>query len=601
MSQPPIIPRLAAALSALGVLALLAGCNAPPPEPGPTIEVTRLVTQVVTAAAPGPATPPALPAPAAGGPALRAGLSVYPATLDPQRAGSAEEHALLQLMYEGLTRLDERLQPQPGAAAAWSLSEDGLTIEFQLRPGLTYADGAPLNALRFEYALHRALDPRVGGPHAAWLDDISGAAAWRTADPNAGAEDLVELAAGLSVRALDATGAACAPAPEGYAQADCQTLRIELDRPSAALLTILALPLAYPTRQESVEDLVAGAGWWQNSRLQRGNGPFVLAHLEPYVRAVLERNPGYWRGEAALGDLELVFMSTPEQALALYRAGALDIAPLSAADLSAVRDDRALRDHVQVYPGACTVAYFFNLRTPPFDDIGVRRAVAMALDRAEWAAQIDPGLGWATEAWIPPGLPGSGPLEAWPFDPAAAREALAAAGYPEGAGLPQIELAYPATARGKERAELIARQLETHLGVRARLDPLEPDAYTEALESADALPQLFRQGYCAPYADPSAWLDPFFDSASAAAQLQGYANPEVDALLAQADAAYDPEQRAELYGQAHQQILRDLPLVVMDNIANSFLVRPEVTGLVYTAGDTVLPGLFEPLAITIAP
>ncbi len=590
--------RLLAAFLCLTLLASQA-CT-PAPTTIPPVEVTRLATVIVTPTGdPVATTPPAATQPPEGA-TLRAAIAVYPATLDPQRAESAEEQALLQLAYEGLTRLDERLQPQPGAAADWSVSEDGTVLEFHLREGLTYGNGTPLNALRFVYALKRALNPAVAAPHGAWLDDIKGAQAWRTADPNGKVEDLLKLETAVGLSALDGEGKACQLPPDGYTQADCRTLRVELERPSAKLLTVLALPVAYPTPQESVEDATAGANWWQNSRLQSGNGPFVLVHLEPYVRIVFARNERYWRGTTRLAQLDVTFLPAADQALAMYRAGQLDVAPLSPADLAAVRGDRSLQAHLQVYPGACRVGYFFNLRTPPVANFGVRRAAAQAIDRATWAVAVDQGLGWATESWIPPGLPGSDPApEGWPFDPAAARAALEQAGYAGGAGLPSIKLSYPATARGKVRAEFLGAQFQTNLDVRAALDPLEAEAYAKTLESQDTLPQFYRVGYCAPYPDPGAWLDPLFRSDSAAAQLQGYGNAEVDTLLAQASGEYDVIKRAELYRQAQQQIIRDLPLVVMDNIANAYLVRPEVTGMVYTPLDSVLPGLYDPLSIDV--
>ena len=582
-------------------LSLLVGCT-DTPSPAPPVEVTRVVTVVVT---PDPG-PSAEPSPVATvppeGATLRAAIGVYPATLDPQRAESAEEQALLQLMYEGLTRLDEQLSPQPGAASDWTIADDGKTLEFHLRDGLTYANGTPLNAQRFAYALKRALNPLTAAPHGAWLDDIAGANAWRTADPAAKIEDLLKLETAVGISALDAGGKICQLPPEGYVQADCRTVRLELERPSAALLTVLALPVAYPTPQESVEDAGTGANWWQNSRLQAGNGPFILAHLEPYVRLAFVRNTTYWRGNARLAVLDVLVLASPDQALTLYRAGQLDVAPLSPADLAAVRGDRDLQAHVQIYPGACSVGYFFNLRLAPFDAIGVRRAVAQAIDRSAWAADIDQGLGWATESWIPPGMPGSAAdIRGWPFDPAAARDALDQAGYAGAAGLPEIKLTYPATARGKARAEFLSAQFRANLDVTARLDPLEPDDYTAALEAQDTLPQFYRTGYCAPYPDPAEWLDPLFRSDTTGAQLQGYANPDVDALLAHAAAEYDVTARAELYRQAQQQIILDLPLVVMDNIANAYLVRPGVQGLAFTPQDNVLPGLYEPLTIDVVP
>lgn len=583
----------------LACLALLSACT-DTPSPVPPVEVTRVVTVVVTPdPGPSPEPSPVATVPPEGA-TLRTAIGVYPATLDPQRAESAEEQALLQLMYEGLVRLDEHLVPRPGAAQDWTISDDGKVLEFHLREGLAYANGTQLNAQRFVYALKRALNPLTAAPHGAWLDDIAGANAWRTADPAAKVEDLLKLESAVGISALDTSGQACQLPPDGYAQVDCRTLRLELERPSAALLTVLALPVAYPAPQESVEDAGTGANWWQNSRLQAGNGPFVLAHLEPYVRLAFVRNASYWRGSARLAGIDVLVLVSPEQALTLYRAGQLDVAPLSPADLAAVRGDRDLQAHVQVYPGACSVGYFFNLRLAPFDVIGVRRAVAQAIDRAAWAADIDQGLGWATESWIPPGLPGSGgDLQGWSFDPAAARDALDQAGYPGAAGLPEIKLSYPATARGKARTEFLNAQFRANLDLTARLDPLEPDDYTAAVEQQDTLPQFYRVGYCAPYPDPAEWLDPLFRSDATSAQLQGYANPDVDALLARAAAEYDVTARAELYRQAQQQVILDLPLVVMDNIANAYLVRPGVQGLAFTPQDSVLPGLYESLTIDV--
>jgi oligopeptide transport system substrate-binding protein len=587
---------------ALVLLVLLVACTPEPLPVAATVEVTREVTRIVTPEQADTPTPPPLPTapPSTGGSTLRTALNAYPETLDPQLAQSSEEQALLQLLYEGLTRLDQNLMPQPGAAESWAASEDGKTLEFHLRAGLVYADGVPLNALRYAYALKRAIDPHTAAPRGAWLDVISGAQAWRTAPLTSTEEVLSKLEAGVSIRALDLAGKPCKAAPDGYAQADCLTLRLELDRPAPALLSVLALPVAFPARQESIEDAVSGASWWQNSRLQQGNGAFALTHLEPYVRLVFARNTNYWRGAARLSEIEVQFLATPDQALTLYRAGALDVAPLSAADLASVRDDRELQSHVQVYPGSCEVAYFFNLRKPPFDQLAVRQAVAQALDRADWTVKIDQGLGWVTGGWIPPGMPGNTPpVDGWPFDPAAARAALTQAGYPSGAGLPEIKLTYPATARGKERSEWIAAQLRANLDITAHPDPLESDAYNQAVESVEDLPQWYRVGACQSYPDPSSWIDAYFRSDSATAQLQGYANSDVDALIDQARVTYDPQQRADLYRQAHQLIVNDLPLLVMDNIANSFLVRPEVQGMTYTPADTVLPGLYEPLTIEI--
>jgi len=156
---------------------------------------------VVITATPAPEEPaPAAPA------VLRVDLGTYPDIIDPRSRPSSTRLRHLQLNYEGLTRLNEKLETVPAAAEKWEYNADATELTFTLREGLTYSDGSLLNAKRYEYSLFRNVDPETAGEYAAITDDIAGAAEWRTADTAAEGYDAEALKAGLKVQALDSAG-----------------------------------------------------------------------------------------------------------------------------------------------------------------------------------------------------------------------------------------------------------------------------------------------------------------------------------------------------------------------------------------------------------
>ncbi len=158
---------------------------------------------------------------------LRVNLATYPDIIDPQKSSFVNEIAHLQLMYEGLTRLDEDLATVPGAAAEWKYNDDATQLVFTLQPDLKYSDGTPLNAERYAYAIKRNINPETAGEYAAITDEIAGAPEWRgftadeakTEEENAAAKDAAAAVVAESIKASHADGAAC----EGYEDAACDT------------------------------------------------------------------------------------------------------------------------------------------------------------------------------------------------------------------------------------------------------------------------------------------------------------------------------------------------------------------------------------------
>jgi oligopeptide transport system substrate-binding protein len=146
---------------------------------------------------------------------LRVNSGTYPDTIDPQKSSFVNEIGHLKMVYVGLTSLNEKLETVPGGAESWEFNEDATQLTFTIRSGMTYSDGVPLNAARYEYALHRNINPATAGEYAFITDEILGAPEWRTgsgcADPAACTEEEgVALEAALGIKSTHADG------PLGY-------------------------------------------------------------------------------------------------------------------------------------------------------------------------------------------------------------------------------------------------------------------------------------------------------------------------------------------------------------------------------------------------
>ncbi len=563
------------------------------------VEVTKIVE--VTAAP---------PAEAPKAPVLRINLGSYPDIVDPQKSSFVNEIAHLQMIYEGLTRLDKDLATVPAAAESWEYNADATELTFKLRDGLTYSDGTPLNAMRYQYAIMRNINPETAGEYAQITDEILGAPEWRTgvdADGKAVCQTDEEKAACMetvkaNVAALDAAGNACT----GYDQVDCTTLKIKLSRPAPYFHTIMGLWVTFPAKEENISE--GGENWWNSSKYQIGNGPFVLQNLEPFVRGYFVPNAKYWAGTPSY-DLEYSYITDSAVSFEAYKNNEFDMVALASEDLATVQNDPELSKEANIYPGSCTFAVMFHQLKPPFTDQKVREAFAEALDRDAWVTDVLKGLGAPTLTWIPKGFPGFQDGETrWGFDAAKAVQTLTDAGYktengqligPDGKAIEIVDT-FSDTPRNRTRHEWLIAKWKEVLGVELKPNPVESTTYTALTKDIATAPQLFILGWCADYPDQQNWLSVYWKTGGFGERI-GYSNPEFDKLVDEADTTVDPAKRAELYQQAQDLLVAGAPVAFMWNNVNSYLVKPWVTGLNLTPQDAGWAGNQTPLSITVGP
>jgi oligopeptide transport system substrate-binding protein len=480
----------------------------------------------------------------------------------------------------------------PGQAESWEYNDDATELTFQLRPDSKYSDGSLLNAKRFEYSVLRNINPETAGEYSYITDDIAGAVEWRSADPTAEGYDAEALKAGVMVQALDSAGNPCTD----YEQADCLTLKIGLSHPAPYFHTVMSLWVAFPAKEELISE--GGENWWNSSKFQVGNGPFILQNLEPFVRSYFTPNPNYFAGQPSY-DLEYTYITDSAVRFEAYKNNELDIIELGEEDYPVVQADAELSAQANIYAGSCTFAVMFHQLKETFTDPKVREAFAYALDREAWVQDILKGLGAPTLTWIPPGFPGYQEGETrWGFDPEKAKQSLAESTYGSVENLPEIVLTFSDTPRNRTRNEWLAAKWKEVLGVEMQLNPVESTTYTALTKDIATAPQVFILGWCADYPDPQNWLSVYWKTGAFGERI-GYSNPELDALMAQADATVDPEPRMELYAQAQDMLVAGIPVAFMWNNSNNYLVKPWVTGFVRTPMDAGWIGDNDPLTIQV--
>ncbi|MEZ4860484.1 MAG: peptide ABC transporter substrate-binding protein [Caldilineaceae bacterium] len=525
------------------------------------------------------------------GKVLRIDLGTFPDIVDPQKSSFVNEIANLQMMYEGLTKLDANLETVPGSAESWSYNDDSTQLTFTLRDGLKYSDGSVLNAARFAYSIQRNIDPATAGEYAAITDEIAGAPEWRGCGDDAGACEDAKNTVMQSVMASHADGAECS----GYDDEACNTLTLTLSRPAPYFHTVSSLWVTFPAKQENIE--AGGETWWLDPQYQIGNGPFVLTAMEQGVSSAYAPNPNYYGGTAHT-SIDFSYINDSAVRFEAYKNDELDVISLGAEDLEVVMADADLSAQLMRYSGSCTFAIMFHQLKEPFTDQNVREAFAYALDRGAWVQDVLRGIGSPTLTWIPKGFPGYDAEEnRWGYDPEKAKAALAESSYANVESLPAITATFGDTPRNRTRWEWLVAKWKEVLGVDIALDPVEPTTFTALTKDISTAPQMFLLGWCADYPDPQNWLSVYWKTGAFGERI-GYSNPDLDALLEKADVEGDPATRAQLYADAQRMLTDSAPVAFMWNNENTWLVKPWVTGVTTTSMDQY-PGSYLSLELDV--
>ena len=474
-------------------------------------------------------------------------LTLYgidPWTLDPAVAGDATSHEYIVQIFSGLVRPGDNLEPVPDIAQRWELSPDGMTYTFYLQEDVFFHDGRQVTAEDFKYSWERACLPETGSQTAAtYLGDI------------VGAEDV------LSGASTDMSGV--------RVLGDF-ILEVTIDSPKSYFLSKLTYPTAFVVDRANVEE---GVGWWH---APNGTGPFTLNEWAEGDVLSLGKNELYY-GEMAKVDF-VVFQLWGGVPMNMYETGEIDVTGVGTAYTARATDEAGpFYDELTITPELSFYYVGFNTEEPPFDDVNIRRAFSLAIDKEKLISLVFAGTMQPAYGILPPGIPGyNDRLVGLEYDIEEARELIANSSYGDAANLPPITL----TTAGwggliSSDVESLVYQWRENLGVEVTVRQLEPETFLYNLE--EEKDEMFYTGWIADYPHPQDFLEVLFSS-DAEINYGGYSNPDFDALLEAAAAELDSELGLALYQQAEQMLVDDAVCIPLSFGVNYVLVKPYVSG-----------------------
>lgn len=473
-----------------------------------------------------------------------------PATLDPQIYDAATDYNVIGALFEGLTNYDEKTATAvPGVAERWDISADGLVYTFHLRADARWSNGDRVTARDFAWSFQRFLTPALGNSYAYYMYPVRGAEDFATGKT----KDF----SGVGVEVIDEA-----------------TLRVTLARPAAYFLGILATT-ALPVHRASVE--AAGRfddrrSLWARPGKLVGNGAFTLTEWQPSARIVVTKNPFYWG--AAQNRIERVIIYPIEKSEAEeldFRAGQLHVTySVPPSKLATYR--QTAPEKLRIDPLLQLYLVNFNATKPPLDNPKVRRALALALDRAAISASVFDRARLPAHALVPPNCGGYiGPV-GQTEDFAAARALLAEAGYPGGRGLPSMPMQVLNDDKLPRVAEVIQALWRRELGVQITIEPYDQKTWIQ--NQLSLTHTLALRGWTADFPDPLNFLEMF--RTGNGSNVFGWSNHAYDALLDQAAQTADRDTRFALLKKAEALMLDDAACAPLVFGARTYLINPAV-------------------------
>jgi oligopeptide transport system substrate-binding protein len=475
------------------------------------------------------------------------------ATLDPAIGYDWQNWSMIKSLFDGLMDYEPgTTNLRPGLAESYEASADGMTYVFKLRPGVKFHNGREMTAEDVKYSLDRVTNPKTQSPGAGFFGTIKG---------------------------YDAISSGSAEALEGVTVVDPLTVKIELTRPDATFLHVMALNFASVVAKEAVD--AAGADF---GRQPVGTGAFKLAEWTLGQRVVFERNKDFWRqGLPYLDQITFEIGQEPIVALLRLQKGEVDVPGdgIPPAKFAEVMADPAQKARVieggQLHTGYITM----NVTIAPFDKVEVRQAVNMAINKKR-ITQIINNRAVPANQPLPPSMPGyDKSYEGYAFDQAKAKELLASAGLKDGF---ETELFVMNTDPNPRIAQAIQQDLAA-IGIKASIQSLAQANVIAAGGEKDQAPMIWSGGmaWIADFPDPSNFYGPILGCAGA---VQGgwnwswYCNEDLDKLAAQADSMADPAKAAErnaLWSQIYGKVMADAPWVPVFN-EQRFTMKSERMG-----------------------
>ncbi|MDR7869580.1 MAG: peptide ABC transporter substrate-binding protein [Tissierellaceae bacterium] len=534
---------------------------------------------------------------------LRTNNSSEPGSLDPALAQGTHESWVLDHTFEGLMKMDPNLMVVPGMAKEYKISDDNLTYTFTLRDDIKWSNGDKVTAHDFEFAWKRALDPRLAADYAYQLYYIKGGEAFnsvvrpgRYEDPDDPSKVTVHEILPGELDGLDTNGLdeeaindlvyekrlEKASADVQVKALDEKTLEVTLESPTGYFLELTAFYTLYPVNKAVVE---SNTDWAKNANTHVSNGPFYLTEWEHSASIKIRKNENYYdKDSIKLDGVNFDIIADENTTWQKYEGGDYDfLLPLPQAVVAQMKE----QNNPELVIGAQVGTYYYNLNTDvkPFNNVKVRKGLAMTLDRQTIVDKIAQGGQIAAEGVVPFGMIDDkgneyrddvGQLVKYDVEEGKRlfAEGLAEEGMTT-ADFKNIVLLYNTSEAHKKIAQAAQEMWRVNLGIEIQLENVDFQVKLDREKAGDY--HISRAGWIGDYMDPITFIDlwesnsPFNDA--------NYNNPEYDRLVKLAKNSGDQAERFKAMKEAEKILMEDMPVVPVYFYTQPFAQKSYVTGV----------------------
>jgi oligopeptide transport system substrate-binding protein len=488
-------------------------------------------------------------------------------SLDPGLIQYTDGNYIARTIFSSLVALNSKGEVADQLAASHQISDDGLTYTFTLRDNLKFSDGTPVTAQDIVYSINRTLDPATKSQVAFYFELIKG---------------YDEIQAG-KVKTLIGSSL-LAPDPK--------TVKIVIKQRAGYFLAALTYTASSVVNQK----LIAKYGTRWTDHLEEGGtiGPFKVQSYSHTTGLTAIPDPNYFGAKPKLKKIQFLLSGDLDTTYKGYQAGQYDYTPIPPVNLDAARSNKGFR----TVPELNTWYLALNYLTPPFNNIKVRQAFALAINKELLNKSVNRGAHKPTNNIIPPNFPAYNPnikgvdgTNSVSGNPDKAKqlfqEGLKELGYKSAADLPPLTFTNRNQKLTQDTASAVIQQWQDVLGVKMQQNVLELAKFNDTIQAAQNNPkgaQIWFAGWSADYSDPQDWLSVFFakgvsnnrsnygqNNGSDAAQQQA-----VQQELQQADASSNQEERFKIYQDAEQKIVNDVGWIPLYHRNINRLINPKV-------------------------
>lgn len=479
--------------------------------------------------------------------------SSEPGSLHPGTAQGSHDSWVLEHVLEGLTKKSPDGKIVPGVAKDWTVSPDGKKYTFNLQEGTKWSNGDPVTAHDFEFAWKYALDPKTASNYAYQLYYLVGA---KEFNENKGKVDQV------GVKALD-----------DY------TLEVNLVAPTAYFIDLVSFYTYLPVNKKVQE---ANPKWATEGDSYVSNGPFKLTEWKHKTSIKLEKNENYYdKDKIKLDQVNLSMIEDENTVWQQYKNKEVDLVYPIPQDVQGQLIESKPKDF---YNGQELALYYynFNSKVKPFNNVKVRKAFAMAIDREVITKNVAQGGQPPAYGIIPPGIPdakgefqeNSGDL--FKEDVKEAKKLLKEGLKEEGMDkMPEFSILFNTLDAHKKIAEAVQGMWKENLGVNVTLESVEFQVKIDREKAGDYT--VSRAGWIGDYVDPMTFSDLWLTGGTQ--NDAKYSNAKYDELVNKAKVNNNVEERSKQLHEAEKILIDEMPVMPIYFYTKPYVLNEKVTGV----------------------